>query len=110
MKLHIIERLYILQMLPEQNEFMDFALKKSILNKVGITPEEKETYNIVEKPEEGKIVWDTQKDFENPIEIEFTTDELKYIRKGCEALTNSSAPMPDGFWLTMEKLYDSSKN
>lgn len=108
MKLHIIERLYITQMLPEQNLFMDFALKKSILNKVGITPEEKETYKIEEKPEEGKIVWDTQKDMENPVEINFTPEELKYISKACEALTEAPGPKPDGFWLTVEKIYNST--
>ena len=37
MELHIKDRIYIPQMLPQQNNFMGFNLKREIIKKVGLT-------------------------------------------------------------------------
>lgn len=104
MKLHIKDRLYILQLLPATNNFTEFSLKRSITNKVGITAEEQAKYEFKEVPEENKIVWNSEKDAKEPLNIEFTQDELKYLRKSCEAVVD--APKTDEFWHTVELIYD----
>lgn len=104
MKLNIKDRLYIPQLLPANGNFSEFALKRSILGKVGITAEDQEKFKIKEIPEENRVVWDSEKDLQEPLEVDFTAQELDFIRKGCEALVN--APKPDDFWLTVEKLYN----
>ena len=104
MKLNIKDRLYIPQLLPANGNFSEFALKRAILSKVGITAEDKEKFQIKEISEENRIVWDSEKDFQEPLEVDFTTQELDFIRKGCEALID--IPKPDDFWLTVEKLYN----
>lgn len=108
MKLHIKDRLYILQLLPTDGNFMEFSLKRSISNKVGITTEEQTKYEFKEVPEENKIVWNSEKDFNEPVEIAFTQDELNYLRKCCEALVDT--PKPDDFWRTVELIYNQPKS
>lgn len=108
MKLHIKDRLYILQLLPETGNFMEYSLKRAITNKVAITTEEQTKYEFKEVPEENKIIWNSEKDFKEPVEITFTTEELNYIRKGCEALVET--PKPDDFWYTVEKIYNQSES
>lgn len=104
MKLNIKDRLYIPQLLPANGNFTEFSLKRSILGKVGITAEDQEKFQIKEIPEENRIVWDSDKDLQEPLEVDFTAQELDFIRKGCEALVDT--PKPDDFWLTVEKLYN----
>ena len=104
MELFIKDRLYFSQLLPAQNTFMEFNLKKSIIEKVGLTDEDKKKFEIKEDKEAGKIVWNIEKDMKNPLVVDFTKEEIEYLRKGCEALTN--APFPDDFWVTVEKVYN----
>lgn len=104
MELHIKDRLYIPQILPAQGNFMEFAMKREILKKVGLTKEDQEKYEIKEMPDEGKIVWNTDIDRNEPLAVDFTQAELEYIQKGCEALADKA--MPDDFWLTVEKIYN----
>ena len=104
MKLHIKDRIYFQQILPKENSFMDFNLKKSLLQKIGITDKEREEFNIKEDRENGRITWDAEKDQKKPLEIKFTEQEIEYLKKGCEAL--SSSPFPDDFWVFVEKIYN----
>lgn len=104
MKLHIKDRLYILQLLPATGNFMEFALKRSITNKVAITKEDQEKFEFKEVPEENKILWNSEKDACEPLDIDFSQEELNYLRKGCEAIVDS--PKTDDFWQTVEKIYD----
>lgn len=106
MKLSIKDRLYIPQLLPVNGNFSEFALKRSILDKVGITAEDQEKFHIKELPDENRIVWDSEKDLQEPLEVDFTAQEIDFIRKGCEALVDT--PKPDDFWLTVEKLYNNN--
>lgn len=104
MKLHIKDRLYILQLLPATGNFMEFSLKRSITNKVAITKEDQEKYEFKEVPEENKILWNSETDAKEPLDVAFSQDELKYLRKSCEAVVD--APKTDDFWQTVEKIYD----
>ena len=104
MELHIKDRILIPSMLPEKNNFMEFNLKKSIIQKIGLTDADRKEYEIVEKREEQQIVWNLQKDNEVPLMVEFTKDELNYLKKACEGV--SEQQMPDELWAVVECIYD----
>lgn len=104
MDLHIKERLLIPTFLPERGNFMEFNLKKSILKKIALTEQDKADYEIVEKKDEKRIEWNVQKDIETPLTIEFSQEELKYLQKSCEAI--SEQQLPDEVWAIVEHIYD----
>jgi len=107
MELHIKDRLLIPSMLPEKNGFLDFNLKKSIIKKIAITEKDKEEYSINEKSENGRIEWNAQKDIEVPLVVDFSKEELAYLKKSCESL--SEKEMPDEIWVIAEKIYDAAQ-
>ena len=88
MELHVKDRLYFPQLLPQQNTFMEYAMKRAIMKKVGLTAEDQEKFEINE----------------NEHAIEFTPDELEYIKKGCEAIAEQ--PCSDDFWALVERIYN----
>ncbi len=106
MELHIKDRLLIPSMLPEKNSFLEFNLKKSIIKKVAITEKDKEEYSISEK-DNGRIEWNAQKDIETPLVADFSKEELAYMKKSCETL--SEREMPDEVWAIAEKIYDAAQ-
>lgn len=106
MDLHIKERLLIPSLLPERGNFMDFNLKKSILKKIAISEEERADYGIVEKADEHRIEWDMEKDISTPLVVDFSNDELDYLRRACEAM--SEQEMPDEVWGVVERIYNAS--
>lgn len=106
MELNIKDRLYFAQILPASNSFLDYATKKSIINKISISEEDKEKFKIVENAQEGRITWDVEQDLANPLAVDFTAQELDYLKRGCEALTESART--DDFWVTVEKIYNAA--
>lgn len=108
MELNIKDRIYIPQLLPANNSFIEYNLKREIIKKVAITEKDKEEYSIVENPEAGKITWDSKKDFEQPLVVEFTKQEIDFLKKSCEALTDSV--YPDELWIVVEKIYNAANN
>jgi hypothetical protein len=104
MELYIKDRIYIPQLLPQQNTFMEYNLKRDIINKVAITDKDKEEYSIKEDAEGGKITWDSKKDIQVPAVIEFTKQEIDFLKKSCEALGETA--YPDDLWVTVEKIYN----
>ncbi|MDR1121212.1 MAG: RNA-binding protein [Dysgonamonadaceae bacterium] len=108
MDLHIKDRFYIPQILPQQGKFKEFNLKRDIIEKVAVTEQDKEKYSIVEHREDGKIEWNSKMDAENPLTVEFSRDELDYLKKSCESLAESA--YPDDFWVTVEKIYDTANS
>ena len=103
MKLFIKDRIYFPQLLPKENTYMDFNIKKSILAKVALTPDDADKYKIREDTQKKQVEWDSKVDAECPLEVSFTADELAYLRRGCEALSDSA--FPDDFWGVVEKVY-----
>ena len=103
MELNIIDRIYIPTILPQENTFMDFNLKRGIINKVTLTQEDVEKYNIKEDVENKRTTWDINADRENPLVVDFTRAELDYLKNACEKL--SDKPAPDNLWATVEKVY-----
>lgn len=109
MELHIKERIYIPQILPQQtNSFIDFNIKREIMKKVALKESDKKEYEIEENQEEHKIIWNAQKDAEMPLVVEFTNDEIGFLKKACESLPNTA--YPDDFWMVVEKIYDEALN
>ena len=104
MDLHIKDRLLIPSIFPERGSFMDYNLKKSIV----ISDQDKKEYEIVEKKEEKRIEWNVQKDAETPLAVKFTSEELDYMRKSCEAI--SEQQMPDELWAVVERIYNEAQN
>lgn len=107
MELHIKERIYIPQLLPQQTAtFIDFNTKREILKKVTITEADKEKYEITQDEKEHKIVWNAQKDADEPLIVDFTDGEIGLLKKACEDLPATA--YPDDFWLVVEKIYDAA--
>jgi hypothetical protein len=104
MELHIKERLVIPTILPEKGTFMEFNLKKSISQKVSITEQDKADYNIRTNEEKRRVEWDYQKDTETPLMVEFSKEELEYLRKSCEAI--SEQQLGDEVWGVVERIYN----
>lgn len=103
MELNIIDRIYIPSILPSENSFMDFNMKRSIIKKVALTDADVEKYNIKEDAENKRTTWDSQVDRENPLAVQFTSEELDYLKKACEKIADT--PSPDNLWNTVEKIY-----
>lgn len=107
MELHIIDRIAIPSILPAENSFMDYNLKRSIIKKVGISKEDAEKYSIKEDVENKRTTWDIKADRENPLVVDFTAQELAYLKSACEKL--SDTPAPDYLWDTVEKIYEAAQ-
>lgn len=106
MELHIKDRIYIPQLLPAQNSFMEYNLKREIIKKVALTEKDKEEYAIVEDAQAGKVTWDSKKDMEQPLVVDFSKQEIDYLKKSCEAL--AEAAYPDDLWATVKKIYNAA--
>lgn len=104
MELHIKDRLYFPQILPEKNSFLEFNMKKEMLQKIFITEEERKKFNIQENAEAGTLTWNAELDKNEPLVIDFSKQELAYIQKGLESI--SSSAFPDDFWAFVEKIYN----
>lgn len=105
MQLHIKDRIYFPGVLPKTGNFLEFNLKKSILKKVAITDEDRKRFKIENNKEAGTITWDSEKDMAEPLEVSFTADELEFLKKSCEKLTEQENT--DDFWTVVEKIYNS---
>ena len=102
MELVIKDRLYIPAFLPKEGNFKDFNTKKSILQKIEITPDERQAVDLRENQETKRIEWDVEKD--TPLIVDLSTDEMQYLKTSCEKISDQS--LPDDMWQTVEKLYD----
>jgi hypothetical protein len=102
-KLLIKERLYLMNILPQQNSLVEYQLKKSIIKKVEITDEDKNLVDFKQESE-NNVTWDAKKDADNQKEFEFTDQECLYVRKAIEAL--SDGEHPDEYWIIVTMLYD----
>lgn len=106
MKLNVIDRIYIPTILPVENTFMDFNMKREITKKVALSQEDIEKFNIKEDHENRRTTWDLEVDRQNPLEVDFSKQELEYLKKACEQLADK--PAPDNLWGTVEKIYEAA--
>ncbi len=97
------ERLYLMNILPNQNSLVDYQLKKSIIKKVEVTDEDRDLIDF--KTEDDKnYTWDAEKDMANQREFDFTDQERLYVRNAIERL--SDGEHPDEYWIIVMLLYD----
>lgn len=106
MELFIKDRLFFSRLLPECKSFLEFNLKKNLLQKIGITEEDKSKYEIVQDEATGTIRWNPKTDSENPLKIELSADELALIKRGIESLDGQ--PLPDDLWVTAERIWNAA--
>lgn len=106
MELHVKDRFYITQLLPNTNSFAGFNTKRGILNKVGLTSKDKDKYEIKEDKEHNRIFWNVEKDKNEPLVVDFTSEEISFLKAACEKIVD--APYPDDFWTTVERIYDAA--
>ena len=77
MKLSLVERIRFGNLLPERGDLLAMTVKEQLIQKVHITPEEFEKWDI--KTTDGmSFTWD--KDKAEEVEIDFTEPELSMIR------------------------------
>lgn len=105
MELTFKDRLYIPVILPKEGTFREFNLKKDIQRKIEISDEERNEVGLHENTETNRIEWDVEKDI--PLNVEFTPEELKYLKAACEKISDEK--LPDDLWLTIEKIYDAAQ-
>jgi hypothetical protein len=104
MELSIKDRLYIPAFLPKEGNFKQFNLKKEVLRKIEISQMERDEIGLRENEETKRIEWDTEK--ETPLHVEFSTDEMGYLKEACERISDEQ--LPDDMWSSVEKIYDSA--
>lgn len=104
MELMIKDRLYIPALLPKEGTFKEFNLKKEIRRKTAISEGEREALGLRENPESKRIEWNVDK--ETPLHVDFTQEEISYLKSVCEKLTDEQ--LPDDMWSTIEALYDAA--
>ena len=76
--------------------------KKEILRKIAIPDEERKAIGLHENAEDKRIEWDVEK--EKPLAVEFSGDEMEYLRKACERISDEE--LPDDMWATVSRIYD----
>lgn len=78
-------------------------MKKEILKKIEISDTERDEVNLRENEETKRIEWDIEK--ETPLHIDFSTDEMEYLKMVCEKVSDEQ--LPDDMWISISKIYDS---
>ena len=103
MNLYIKDRIYFPAIFPAKGTFSEFHLKREIIRKIYITEEDRKKYSIKEDQASGQITWDSEKDIQEPLVVEFSEAEAAFIKKCCEQLNDNL--YPDDFWVTIERIY-----
>lgn len=102
MELSIKDRLYLPTFLPAKGNFKDFNLKKEILRKIAISDDERKEINFRENQEDNRLEWDVEN--ETPLIVDFSTEEMDYLRKSFEKISDEE--LPDDMWETVKRIYD----
>ena len=91
MELSVKDRLYLPSFLPARGNF-----------KIASPDEERKAIGLHENAEDKRIEWDVEK--EKPLAVEFSGDEMEYLRKACERISDEE--LPDDMWATVSRIYD----
>ena len=71
-------------------------MKREIIKKVALTEKDKDEYAIVEDQQAGKVTWDSKKDMEQPLVVEFSKQEIDYLKKSWKPLQSLLIQMTYG--------------
>lgn len=91
MKLKLSDKYFILSILPQKGNFLNLLLIKEIKEKINLTEEVVDKYNI--KVNGGKVLWDKSFD-EDEFEIEFPDSEKHLIKSELITLDKNSELTP----------------
>lgn len=106
MKLYLKDRIYLLSILPQKAiNYKTFSLKKELINKISITEEDKENYEIVTNGiENNSVNWNSQYDQDHPIDLTITKDLANYLKEACESLSDNE--YTDDVWDLIERIFE----
>jgi hypothetical protein len=100
MKLKIVDRINILQVLPTEESFATLKIVRKIVENVGLTDADFKEYEIKEFPEENRMVWNE----DNDVEKEFTFGEKSYsIIRDALIKLDKDKKITNQFYSTYEK-------
>ena len=69
---------------------------------IAISEEERKEINFRENQEDYRLEWDVDK--ETSLIVDFSKDEMEYLRKACEKISDEE--LPDDMWATVEAVYN----
>ena len=72
------------------------------MRKIAISDDERKEINFRENQEDNRLEWDVDK--EAPLIVDFSKDEMEYLRKACEKISDEE--LPDDMWATVEAVYN----
>lgn len=104
-KLQVKDRLYLSKILPKETTFMEYAVKRSIMNKIEFKQNEAAELELKQGPQNGALSWNIKKDYENPLVVNLSDDEISLLKNGAEALMGDGK-YPDELWVLVEKIYN----
>lgn len=86
MKLSVVQRLTIKNILPQKANYIELVLKKDIIEKIDLAQDEikKINFKVVAQGDKSNLIWDKEK--EEPLEVDFTEAERGLIRPILETL------------------------
>ena len=102
MELSVKDRLYLPSFFAGTGQLQGLQPQKEILRKIAIPDEERKAIGLHENAEDKRIEWDVEK--EKPLAVEFSGDEMEYLRKACERISDEE--LPDDMWATVSRIYD----
>jgi predicted NAD/FAD-binding protein len=88
MKLKISDRLAIIQVLPEKDEYVNLCYKRDVLKKIEFSAEELKNHKIKVIPD-GDKAFTTWTPSEDETEIEFKAGEITYVMSKLKELSDS---------------------
>ena len=80
-----------------------YSLRKSILNKITITEDEIKRYGI-KQDADNHVIWDIEADMKEPLAVEFSDDEITFIKKIAEQ--RSEEELPTELWDAVDKIWN----
>lgn len=101
--LHLKDRLVLPSLFPAKVTMSGYSLRKSILNKITITEDEIKRYGI-KQDADNHVIWDIEADMKEPLAVEFSDDEITFIKKIAEQ--RSEEELPTELWDAVDKIWN----
>jgi hypothetical protein len=91
MKLTVVERLSLLNILPQQGDILTLRIVRELTEALSFTEEEHEALGLTQ--EEGRVVWKSEADI--PKEVEIGTKATEIIHDTLMELNQKKKLLPD---------------
>ena len=104
MKLNIIERITLMNLLPKEGDFLSFQTVKKLRNELSPSDNERKKLKLIQR-ENGGITWDVNADKGKEIEINDVANEV--IVNSLKKLPKEDKTIPFACWEIYEKFIGS---